>query len=381
MRDIHLGRWAIIGLSMTVCVAFAPAGALAAGDGEPAPTITYNVVDNSLGDDLGSLIFVDDATEIGEFTLNEQFAQAEEDVNDPLEGLNRAIFGFNNFVYDFVLGPVSDVYTLLPIEIRNIVSNMLSNLRAPVVFVNDLLQGEVERGMTTLLRFGMNSTLGLGGMVDIAESAGYEAHDEDFGQTLAVWGAGEGFYLVLPILGPSNPRDAIGQYLVDPLYDPFTLYLDNTEQDDWIYARIGVTALDKFTEIRPELDQIRRTSVDYYAAIRSLYRQRRAAEISNGDLSDLPAIPDFDLGDDEFPLDPAISAPRQSDQLASAGMVVSVGTSSINELPAAEDQKLWQDPLGVRFAPAQGKVLISSGYYVMPPPKPWAPEIDAGGSF
>ena len=377
MRDFISGRWAIIGFSMTVFAVFVSADARAADD-HALQASSYNVVDNSLGDSIDTLIFVDDAPVIGEFTLSPQFAQAdEEDVNDPLEGLNRAIFGFNNFVYDYVLGPVSDVYTLLPVEIRNIVSNLLSNLRAPVVFVNDMLQGEVERGLNTLLRFGMNSTLGLGGMVDVAASAGYEGHDEDFGQTMAVWGVDEGFYLVLPLLGPSNPRDAIGQYVVDSYIDPFMIYLDNTDQEDWNYARIGVTAVDKYSKIRGELDQIRRTSVDYYAAIRSLYRQRRAAEIANGATSDLPAIPDFDLGDEEFPLDPpAISAPQNGDQLAAVRPAVSAGTTTITESPQAEDETLWQNPLGVRFAPAEGKVLISSGYYVVPPPKPDAPAME-----
>lgn len=317
-------------------------------------------------------IVVDTGSDFGQFSVGTELAQTEIDENDPLEGINRAIFGFNDFVYSYVLGPVADAYGLLPGEIRTVIGSFLSNLRAPLVFANDLLQGEFGRAGNTLLRFGMNSTIGFGGMVDVAESAGYPGHNEDLGQTLAVWGVGDGPYLVLPLLGPSNPRDAIGQYLVEPFVDPFNLYLKNTEQDEWIYTRIGVSTIHQFSNIRSELDQLRRTSVDYYAAVRSLYRQRRAAEINNGELGDLPAIPDFDLGLDEFEPLPAASQPAepQSAQQLSALPAVSAGTSRLEAPVMAEDETLSGNPLGVRFAPAQQAALISSGYYVVAPRKP-----------
>lgn len=317
----------------------------------------FLVGDGHLSTDIAGMIHIDQSSEIGPFTVNSQIAQSEEDENDPLEGLNRAIFAFNDVAYSYVLGPIADAYGVLPQEARTVVDSVLSNLRGPVMFFNDLLQGEFERAGTTLIRFGMNSTVGFGGMADVASSFGYEEHSEDFGQTLAVWGAGEGFYLVLPLLGPSNPRDAIGQYLVDPMMDPFSLYVDNTDQDEWTYARTGVTAVHEFSKVRTELDELKRTSVDYYAAVRSLYRQRRAAEIANGELTNIPAIPDFDLGIDDFDPDSAPSVAQTDEQASLPTPGVSAGTSVIE---ASNESDLWEDPLSIRFEPLHDGV-VSAG--------------------
>ena len=302
----------------------------------------------------GDLILVDSSPVIGEFSVDVQLAQATDDSNDPLEPLNRAIFGFNDIVYDVLLGPLSDAYGFLPAEIRTIIGSILANLRAPVILFNDILQGEPERALDTFARFAINSTFGFAGMADVASSAGFEKHDEDFGQTMAVWGVGEGFYLVLPLLGPSNPRDAVGKFVVDPLIDPFSNYLDNTDQEDWDYARIGVTAIDEFSSVQSELENIKKTSIDYYAAVRSLYRQRRAAEIGNGDDLNLPPIPDFDIGgDDVFPdgTEPAtVPSPTVDDQQISSLTDISVGTSSVPDIEMAADQALWHDPLGARLS-------------------------------
>lgn len=222
--------------------------------------------------------------------------------NDPFEGFNRAMFSFNQEFYDIVLGPLSDVYNILPAHARSMIGGVLSNLSSPLIFINDVLQGEPVRAFDTARRFMVNTIFGFGGIADVATSFGIEEHDEDFGQTLAVWGAGEGFYLVLPILGPSNPRDAIGRFLVDPWIDPVGIYLDNHGDDDWIYVRYGVNAVHDFSIIKEELKQLENVSVDYYAAVRSLYRQKRNVAISNGDEMDLPSIPDFEFGD--FQQDP-----------------------------------------------------------------------------
>ena len=135
----------------------------------------------------------------------------------------------------------------------------------------------------------------MGGIADIASSIGLKQHEEDFGQTLGTYGLGEGLYLVLPLLGPTNPRDAVGKYLVDPFFDPLGLYLSNTDRDAEAYSRLGVSAIDEYAGLVDELEQIKKTSVDYYAAIRSLYRQKRLTEISNGREEDLPSIPNYDL--------------------------------------------------------------------------------------
>lgn len=230
----------------------------------------------------------------------------EEDVNDPLEPMNRAIFGFNNAVYDFLLTPLADAYnTVVPETPREAVSNLLDNWQSPVVFANDLLQLEFRRALETLTRFVINTTLGMGGINDAAGGLGLERHDEDFGQTLGAWGVGEGFYLVLPLLGPSNPRDALG-IVADSYLHPAGYYFDNVDKED---IGLGITIGSGFVEyagIVDDLEQVRKTSVDYYAAVRSLYRQRRKTEISNGSNVDLPPIPDLDLN---FDFDPQETAP------------------------------------------------------------------------
>lgn len=335
--------------------------ALAESDG---PNPRYLVGNASVETSFNDLIHVDTSTTIGPYVVDSQVAQSDEDdANDPLEGLNRAIFAFNDVFYSYVLGPVADAYNVLPSEARTVVGSFRSNLRGPVVFVNDLLQGEFERAGTTLIRFGINSTVGFAGMADVASSFGYEQHSEDFGQTLAVWGAGEGPYLVLPFLGPSNPRDALGQYLVDPMMDPFSIYLDNTDQEEWTYVRIGTTAVHEFAGVKSELETLKRTSVDYYAAMRSLYRQRRATEIENGEPANMPTIPDFDLGLDEF--DPELAPTvAQTDEQASLALptAVSAGTSVAEAETVAGDQALWPDPLSVRFVPATRAPLVSGAF-------------------
>lgn len=229
-------------------------------------------------------------------TLLAQAAGAEDDVNDPLEPLNRVIFQFNEAVYAILLTPIAKTYNkVLPGTLRAAVSNVIDNISSPVTFVNDLLQLELRRAMTTVARFLVNTVAGMGGIADVASGSDLKQHEEDFGQTLGVYGIGEGLYLVLPLLGPTNPRDAVGKYLVDPFFDPLGLYLANTDRDAEAYARLGVSAVDEYAGLVEELEQIKKTSVDYYAAIRSLYRQKRLTEISNGREEDLPAIPNYDL--------------------------------------------------------------------------------------
>lgn len=226
-------------------------------------------------------------------------AQAEEadydDVNDPIEPVNRFIFGFNDLLQAWVLRPATEIYRIfIPPPIREVVGNMIDNVRSPVILVNDLLQGETDRAWNTTRRFAINTTVGVGGMFDMATDFGIPKHNEDFGQTLAVWGVGEGFYLVLPVFGPSNPRDAVG-LVVDRFFDPLGLYLAGQDLNAAIYGRLSTEAVDEFGGVVDELDELKRTSVDYYAALRSLYRQKRASEIRNGEELDLPPIPDLDL--------------------------------------------------------------------------------------
>lgn len=252
--------------------------------------------------------------EAGEHVASVQLAADDgsvEEGNDPLEPLNRFIFQFNEVFQVWLLRPMSEFYEgLVPPPIREGVGNMLDNVTAPVVLVNDLLQGERDRAATTAQRFVINSTYGIGGFFDRAEEMGYAEHDEDFGQTLAVWGVGEGFYLVLPFFGPSNPRDAVGDLLVDSYFDPLGLWLSNSNRDAGTWGRTSADGLDEYSGVMSELEQIKKTSIDYYAAIRSMYRQKRAAEIRNGEDVDLPPIPDLSYEFDDWATESIAASPH-----------------------------------------------------------------------
>jgi len=204
------------------------------------------------------------------------------EANDPLEPMTRYFFDLNNFADEILMKPLAGWYYIaLPNFAQDGVRNAVNNVRTPVILANDLFQGEFERAGTTFGRFLVNSTLGLGGLFDIAEKMGLERHDEDFGQTMAVAGVDEGPYLVLPLVGPSNPRDAFGK-IVDAFLDPMT-YLTFFTNVGWINTtRNGLDIVDFRARNLQTLDQIKKGSLDYYATVRSLYRQRRADEISNG---------------------------------------------------------------------------------------------------
>ncbi len=229
-------------------------------------------------------------------------AEAENDVNDPLETINRGIFEFNEFFLQWILGPISGVYKdFVPDPVRESVGNILHLVASPIILGNDILQAEWKRAWITTQRTVVNATVGVAGTFDVAETLGLPRHSEDFGQTLAVWEVGEGFYLVIPFFGPSNPRDGIGKF-VDGYFQPLTKWASNTDREEITYGLFAATGVHDYSEIKDELDQIRKTSIDYYAAIRSMFRQKRASEIRNGAEVDFPQIPDldFDIDVDEI---------------------------------------------------------------------------------
>lgn len=205
-----------------------------------------------------------------------------EQVNDPLEPMNRAVFDFNRAADTYAIKPAAQAYrAVMPKFGRERVHNVVSNLNSPLILANDVLQGEPDRAVQTFFRAMLNTTFGLGGFIDVATPAGIPPHDEDFGQTLAVWGVGEGPYLMLPIFGPSNPRDASG-LVAEFFADPFDIWMGNIGKEYISYTRMGLTGLDKREALLDTLDEIERTSLDYYASLRSLYRQHRNSEIKNG---------------------------------------------------------------------------------------------------
>ncbi|MBT3628422.1 MAG: VacJ family lipoprotein [Rhodospirillaceae bacterium] len=201
-----------------------------------------------------------------------------EEISDPLEGINRAIFFVNGGLDTILVRPIAWVYgNYVPPFAKQRVSNFFTNLNAPVVFANDLLQFEFEDAAETSARFLINSTIGLAGLFDVASEIGLEPHEADFGQTLHTYGVGPGPYLVLPLLGPSNLRDGFGR-AVDTLLNPLTWLLE--PEENLIIA--GAKGLVQREELLESLDAVRETSVDYYAALRSLYYQNRAVELGRG---------------------------------------------------------------------------------------------------
>jgi phospholipid-binding lipoprotein MlaA len=217
---------------------------------------------------------------------NQGPATAAQEINDPIEPVNRAVFAFNRGVDGLVLKPAATGYRLfVPPEVRSGIGNALTNLKSPVVMANDLFQGNNDRAFIILMRFLINSTIGVLGVFDVADRWGYSVHDEDFGQTLAVWGMAEGPYLMLPVFGPSNPRDAIG-IVVDYFLDPFRYVYLNTDEEYLNDVRSGIRAVSAREAQLGVIEEIERSSLDFYAAVRSLYRQRRAAEVSNGEAAD-----------------------------------------------------------------------------------------------
>ena len=156
-------------------------------------------------------------------TEQQQVSAYEEDFNDPLEDTNRKIFEFNQFVDRNAIVPAAKAYrTALPDPVRGSVRDFLNNLREPLIFVNDTLQGQFESAAKTVGRFVINSTIGIGGVVDVAGRWGIPFHEEDLGLTLGAWGIPEGPYIVVPVLGPSTPRDLGGQ-VAEGFGDPWNL--------------------------------------------------------------------------------------------------------------------------------------------------------------
>lgn len=216
-------------------------------------------------------------------------------VNDPLEETNRAVMHVNEALDKVVLEPVARGYRfVVPEAFRYVVRNFLRNLKSPVIIANQLLQGDLEGTANSTGRFVINTLAGFGGILDLAEQGGIPYEPEDFGQTLAVWGVGNGPYLVIPVLGPSTVRDATGS-LVDMYADPLRIYLFNTNRDEWHYGRVATNVIDQREEMLDIIDDLRRNSFDYYAAVRSAYIQRRHALVNdlNPDAAAGPAIPEY----------------------------------------------------------------------------------------
>jgi phospholipid-binding lipoprotein MlaA len=212
---------------------------------------------------------------------NDAEAVAEfQETNDPLEPTNRVFYAINDGIDVVVLRPLALAYRhVVPAVVRDHAHNVLANLGEPVALGNDMLQGKPRRAGDTLMRFVVNSTVGVAGVFDVATGWGWPDHDSDGGITFAVWGAPAGPFLYLPILGPSNPRDAAG-FGFDFLLDPLT-WIGGTPARDVGYGRLGVGALDARERVLDQLDRVKAEALDPYATIRSLARQHRQSQIDN----------------------------------------------------------------------------------------------------
>jgi phospholipid-binding lipoprotein MlaA len=216
---------------------------------------------------------------------------AYDEANDPAEPTNRAIFDGNQWVDRNALQPVARTYQdNVPEGVRDSLRNFSGNLKGPVILVNDVLQGNMTRAWTTTQRFVVNTTVGGAGLFDVASDWDLPAHEADFGQTLGVWGVGPGPSVQLPLLGPSNLRDTVGTGLGlfgDPLG-----YVPGTTMQVVSVTGTVVGAVDGRARMLGVTDALEKSSVDYYAALRAMHAQRRAAFIEEGKAGALSTHPD-----------------------------------------------------------------------------------------
>lgn len=216
--------------------------------------------------------------------------------HDPLEPLNRRIFAANLSLDRHLIKPVAQGYRdLLPAVIRDALRRVLANLNEPIIIGNCLLQGRLKSAGTSAGRFVLNSTVGFAGLDDVATKVRLRPQVADFGQTLWAWKFPEGPYLVLPLFGPSSPRDGIGAG-VDAYFDPWRYVARNNDiPNGYSTARTVANGIDRRAEAIGPLDEIQKESIDYYASFRSLYRQNRAAELAGGSaVTPLPAADFYD---------------------------------------------------------------------------------------
>lgn len=205
-------------------------------------------------------------------------AVADESSHDPYEGFNRSMFAVNEVVDKYAAKPVAQVYdAALPLPVKAGVGNFFGNVGDLWIGVNNALQGKFANAGSDLGRLAINLTLGIFGLFDVASELGLDKHDEDFGQTLAVWGVGDGPYLFWPIIGPRNVRDTAG-WAAD-------LYVDPVGNVDPVAVRnslVGLRFVDLRASLLPADKVIDEAALDKYSYIRDAYMQRRRNQIFDG---------------------------------------------------------------------------------------------------
>ena len=216
-------------------------------------------------------------------------------VNDCFEGFSRAMFTFNHGLDTAIFEPVAKGYRALPSPIRTGTGNAMDNLRSLLTLTNNVLQGDFRRAGNTAGRFVINTTVGILGVFDPAEKVFglQKLGKEDFGQTMAMWGADSGCYFVLPVLGPTTVRDSIGllgNTFIDPVYqithdteiDNGLVGNGNYSEHNYYYYR-GTSAIDFRSKNIESFDSLEKNSIDLYATVKSLYLQERTKKIKNSE--------------------------------------------------------------------------------------------------
>ena len=202
-----------------------------------------------------------------------------EEINDPFEDLNRDIFIFNEKLDEKLLKPAALTYRkVTPQFARTGVTNFFNNLEEIDTTINQILQGEIKYAFNDAGRFVINSTIGLFGLIDVASKMGLEKHEEDFGQTLGVWGFDSGPYIMIPFLGPSNPRDLLSRPISSFLSGTFAM-----EDNDVKITLVGIDALETRERL---LDAETLIIGDKYIFVKDAYIQSREYEINNGSTED-----------------------------------------------------------------------------------------------
>ena len=209
-------------------------------------------------------------------------------VKDCFETVNRGMFAFNQALDNVIFEPVAKGYRYIPSPIRTGTSNTLSNLSNLITIPNNLLQGDVKMAGVNTIRFVLNTTLGILGIWDPAQVLGFEKKEkEDYGQTLGSWGIGPGCYLILPVLGPSTVRDAVGTFANfvggDPWYNVTVTNDTNYFKESDYYTTRITSGVDYRAKNIKSFDNLEKNSIDFYASIRSLYLQDRQQRILNSD--------------------------------------------------------------------------------------------------
>jgi phospholipid-binding lipoprotein MlaA len=198
---------------------------------------------------------------------------------DPLEGLNRGIYKFNDTVDKAALKPVAGAYkAVIPSPLRSGVNNFFSNLGDIVTAVNDLLQGKFSKAMDDMGRVAINSTFGIAGLIDVASMDGIEKRNEDFGQTMAYWGWQDSAYLVLPFMGPSTLRDTGGLIVDSAVFDPIYYVNDARDRNQLLITKF----IDRRSQYLPGSDLLDEAALDPYTFMRDAYLQRRNNQVHDG---------------------------------------------------------------------------------------------------